>query len=620
MKHLLFSVLIFFNITLIAQESYINNLNSIPEHPRILINSNKILQIKENINNNKTWRNIHNAIINESLNIINESPLKRIKEGKRMLDVSREALRRIFYLSYSYIMTNNQIFKNRAEKELITISNFKDWNPDHFLDVAEMTMAAAIGYDWLYNDINNESRTIIKEAILNKGLKPSLDSKFNSWLNTSSNWNQVCNCGVTFGALAIYENIPQYANNLINRAINSIKIPMKEYYPDGAYPEGFGYWSYGTSFNVMFLSAIENIFKTDFSLSKTQGFLESGYYIENMITPSKRGFNYGDSRSGSSLNPTLFWISNKINNTEILWSQLYYLKNREAKSFTKNRLLPAILIWGSNVNIYNIKHPNNYMWVGKGTTPVATIRTSWTDPNASFIGFKAGSAGTSHAHMDIGSFIIESQGEQWAIDLGMQDYNSLESAGIDLWNKSQDSQRWDVYRYNNFSHNTITFDNQKQLVKGYATIYKSGEKDNFMFAVADLTDIYKNKIKKCKRGVGIKNKRTIIIQDEITTRKKSVKFIWTMMTKASVRKIGANKICLTINNKNMYLSVNNKIESDIYIEPAIPHNSYDAPNPNVTRIRIGTKIPANSFHTNCIIISDDNYNKITYNTPLSKWE
>lgn len=118
MKHLLFSVLIFFNITLIAQESYINNLNSIPEHPRILINSNKILQIKENINNNKTWRNIHNAIINESLNIINESPLKRIKEGKRLLDVSREALRRIFYLSYSYIMTNNQIFKNRAEKEL----------------------------------------------------------------------------------------------------------------------------------------------------------------------------------------------------------------------------------------------------------------------------------------------------------------------------------------------------------------------------------------------------------------------------------------------------------------------------------------------------------------------
>ena len=32
---------------------------------------------------------------------------------------------------------------------------------------------------------------------------------------------------------------------------------MGHYAPDGAYPEGIGYWDYGTSFNVMFLSAIE---------------------------------------------------------------------------------------------------------------------------------------------------------------------------------------------------------------------------------------------------------------------------------------------------------------------------------------------------------------------------
>ena len=31
--------------------------------------------------------------------------------------------------------------------------------------------------------------------------------------------------------------------------------------PDGAYPEGIGYWDYGTSFNAMFLSAIEKAFE-----------------------------------------------------------------------------------------------------------------------------------------------------------------------------------------------------------------------------------------------------------------------------------------------------------------------------------------------------------------------
>jgi len=50
---------------------------------------------------------------------------------------------------------------------MLAISQFSDWNPSHFLDVAEMTMAMAIGYDWLYNNMSRESRTIIKDAIIN---------------------------------------------------------------------------------------------------------------------------------------------------------------------------------------------------------------------------------------------------------------------------------------------------------------------------------------------------------------------------------------------------------------------------------------------------------------------
>jgi hypothetical protein len=33
----------------------------------------------------------------------------------------------------------------------------------HFLDVAEMTMAVAIGYDWLYDDLSPASRAAIKK-------------------------------------------------------------------------------------------------------------------------------------------------------------------------------------------------------------------------------------------------------------------------------------------------------------------------------------------------------------------------------------------------------------------------------------------------------------------------
>jgi oligo-alginate lyase len=73
--------------------------------------------------------------------------------------------------------------------------------------------------------------------------------------------------------------------------------------------------------------------------------------------------------------------------------------------------------------------------------------------------------------MDIGSFVMEANDVRWAMDLGSSDYNTLETNGVDLWNMSQTSERWDVFRYNNMAHNTLTFNGKKQLVAGNSTVY-----------------------------------------------------------------------------------------------------------------------------------------------------
>lgn len=79
--------------------------------------------------------------------------MERIKEGKRLLAISRIALKRIYYLSYVYRMTGDKKYAHRAEQEMLAVSRFTDWNPTHFLDVGEMVMALAIGYDWLYDSL-----------------------------------------------------------------------------------------------------------------------------------------------------------------------------------------------------------------------------------------------------------------------------------------------------------------------------------------------------------------------------------------------------------------------------------------------------------------------------------
>jgi hypothetical protein len=94
------------------------------------------------------------------------------------------------------MLGNDTAFADRAIKEMVHVSSdCKDWNPSHFLDVAEMTHAVAIGYDWLYDRISASDRKIIESAATTKGLTAGLAAYHSHawWANSTVNWNQVCN-------------------------------------------------------------------------------------------------------------------------------------------------------------------------------------------------------------------------------------------------------------------------------------------------------------------------------------------------------------------------------------------------------------------------------------------
>jgi hypothetical protein len=226
--------------SIMAQADHIPSSWSLPAHPRILLLKGEEAAIKKTVGNDTVWMQLEQAILAASDQILPTAPVERIKIGRRLLDKSREALRRIFFLSYAYRMTGQQKYADRAQKELLAVAAFSDWNPSHFLDVAEMTLAVAIGYDWLYDKLSLQSRALIKEAILKKGIEPSLDPKNNGWLRVEHNWNQVCNAGMCYGAMAIYEDDPALARQIINRSINAVPRAMQDYAPVGVYPDGYG--------------------------------------------------------------------------------------------------------------------------------------------------------------------------------------------------------------------------------------------------------------------------------------------------------------------------------------------------------------------------------------------
>lgn len=599
-----------------AQKEFVNTSVRLSGHPRLLLQKGEEKTLKKMIMKDVIWKDIHQSLLNEAAEIVQLPLNERIKTGRRLLSVSRENLRRIFILSYAYRMTRKGEFLKRAESEMLKAASFSDWNPSHFLDVGEMTMALAIGYDWLYPQLSAQTKKVIEDAIVEKGLKPSFDERYNWFVNAVHNWSQVCHAGVTYGALAVWEKEPALACTVVNRAIEKISIPMGHYAPDGAYPEGIGYWDYGTSFNVMFLSAIEKIFGTDYGLSELPGFLKTGEYILHMVTPNLKNFAYSDNGINAFFTPTMFWFYSKTKDASILYNQIRLYKKDGQKRIQKNRLAPAMLIWGASASLVNLQKPKQLLWKAQGDNPVCLMRSSWNDSSAIYLGMKMGSPSVNHGHMDIGSFVFEADDIFWGIDMGGEEYNRLETRGVDLWNTRQNSQRWDVYRYNNLSHNTLSFNNKYQEVKGKTKIDEYSDQENHKFVISDLTPVYKNQVRSVKRAVSLVNKEFAVVEDLIETTKNFTMMTWTMVTPASAKILSENVMLLEKDGKKLYIKVEGPRKIRWHILPAQSDFSYDSPNPGISIIGFDTDLELSAKQRIKVFLLPGENKNVTYKSIL----
>lgn len=588
MKRFLFTLLIICSCSVhaIGADS-VSVKTKLPKHPRILLQRGEEKQLLMDIAQDSIWTAIHEVLLSEADKYVEQKPLKRVIEGRRMLGTSRKALRKIFVCSYAYRTTKNKKYMAKVREELLNVCSYEDWHPSHFLDTGEMTLAVAIGLDWIWNDLTTSERDLISDAIFNMGIAPSFDeSQKHWWIKADNNWGQVCHAGLSFGAIAAWEKNRKVASETVNRAIRNIPKSMAAYAPDGAYPEGSGYWDYGTTFNVLLLDELKQAFKTDFELSKAEGFMQTGQYVTHMCTPSIRNFAYSDNGTEISISPASFWFLHETADQNIFVNLQRMLKKKGLSSLTSDRISPASILWGRKFHLSERENPTALCYSADGPNPVYTTRSSWLY-DAAFMGVKAGSPSTNHAHMDEGSFYYESNGIQWATDLGTENYNNLEQAGLDIWNGSQNSDRWSIYRYSNLNHNTLTFDGERQLVKGKA-IFIDMKKGFPGMAKMDLTPVYANKAKVI-RTCSILGADNLLIEDEIEPLK-DTELGWTLMTSTNVEKLNAFQLKLSKDGHEMILSVSGPQTVQWTIEEAIPSRACEGKNKGITRIHFTTPL------------------------------
>ena len=503
--------------------------------------------------------------------------------GKRLLGPARNALRRIFALAYAYRLTGDKRYFEAARKNLAEICAFKDWHPSHYLDTGEMTLGAAIAYDWLYDDLTLEERTLAHKCMVEFGINTSVNQGYH---RAMGNWNQVCNAGISAAAIVLYEKDKQVCADAIERAIESNRKAMKAIYsPDGNYAEGYVYWGYGTGFQTMFLKMLDTAFGDDAGLSQTEGYLKSGEYMLFMATPNGGDFSYADGGTpAETINVGMWWFAAKQNDETLAMNELRLM--REGKYGSKVtqegiRMAPAVPCFIKDCGFKGEGglRPAKDMWYGQGKIPVAIVHTGWTfDDKDVYLGIKGGYAAGGHGHMDAGSFVFEAEGVRWSEDLQRPNYSTMENAvgEPEFWSNSQKGRRWDIMRMNNLGHSTLTFLNPDGSVKdkihptdhnvmGEAKMIETYDTKECMGARLDMTGAVSDQVASAIRTIQLIDGKTLKITDEITAKpRKDAKMQWRMLTTAKVEAKADGEV-LSLNGKTRTLKTES---SDPRVKPA----------------------------------------------------
>ncbi len=509
--------------------------------PRLVLNTAIEKELLEKLKTDPVVQNLYKAIQINADNIQKKPLLERKLEGRRLLGVSREMLYRINMLGMVYRIEKDGKILKRINEEVVAVCNFKDWNPSHYLDVAEMSMAVALAVDWTAGKLPKSTIDLAITSLIEKGIKPSYNAKGNTgWVKGTNNWNQVCNGGMIAASIAIAEKDPELAAKTISRSLDGIPYAMQEYAPDGVYPEGSTYWAYGTSFTVVTSAMLESAFGTDFGLANYPAFQKSAMFRVLMNTPSGWYYNYadcGDKRTESG-DVTLAWFATKTGNKAFFEKERFLIPTSELGELS--RVSGVGLVW-----ISQFKEKEDAIvptaWKGDGPNPIVIFTGGANDPRGYYFGGKGGKGTTSHGNMDAGSFIFELDSVRWSVDPGNQSYNAIEQAGFDLWGNCQDCQRWTLLTKNNFGHSTISVNNALFVNNGYAPL-KEFIEGSTPEATFDLTAVYGANLQSATRRFLKENDHSILIEDHFTTSKATQSIVWQMMTTAEVEVVKGGAI------------------------------------------------------------------------------
>jgi hypothetical protein len=277
-------------------------------------------------------------------------------------------------------------------------------------------------------------------------------------------------------------------------------------------------------YTVVALASLQTALGQDYGLGDIAGMDQAGFFRVHEVGPTGLFFNFADAGEGAGDEPSLFWLARRYHQPALAVA---------GRAASERRSSAQDLLFyegqGSDQDLKTL--PLDRFFKG---ADVVFYRSAWGDPKALYAGWKGGDNKANHSNLDLGSFVLDAQGQRWAIELGGDEYNLPGYFG---------SKRWTYYRLRTEGQNTLVINDMNQDPKAAAPITAFSTAAGSGYAVADLTAGYKGAgVTKALRGMAIVDeRRRILLQDEVEA-KEAVKIVWTMHTRAEVALEGAKAL------------------------------------------------------------------------------
>lgn len=524
MKKLFLAITIAFTIAFLPVEAQTLDYDNVAKHPRILLHKGDVTAMKAFAALSSNARIVHENILAAADGYLATTPATYPSEQARLSEVSDEALKRIFYLSYAFVTTEDREYARRAEREMLAFSAFENWGECNSSTPATITMALAIGYDWLYNAMPVHSRSIIGTAIYEKGLRAAA----NFDVAAEHKIRALHNAGMLYGALATLERSPEYCKSIIEKSVDAAKQDFAIYEPYGVSVAGFGSWESDVTFPIMLAAALESALNYDVDVPS--GFMRSAEFLNFLVAPSGSLFAYGDNSVEACFLPSKYWFAHKSGEESLVQIDEQMLAKRGA---AQSGFLPLYMIFAANMELKQATYPNTKFFVGQGDSSIYIYRSGWQSAADAYFAIKGGRG------VDAGSFVYEWGGVRWVVEsgkeLGEESYNCLRIAGA-------------------------------KPSGGAVVLKQSHTSASNKSAVFDVASIYGDRVKSATRTATIGKKDALTIVDYISLAGGASELKWQITTQADAEVAGPSLIRLSYQGKELYVKLNSKHRSEINIE------------------------------------------------------